>query len=373
MTFYVSSQFSFLIGVGEQTKCYLLQGALQLLTSLLLFLSFLARSGVWAIPLASGFAALLLFLPLRAVLRSRLKDLPLFVLKPLAGYKELFLGVWRPALDSLMSTGWSMLTFSLDAILVGLLVGPGQAAIYGVLSRLTGISRHFLQALGETAWPRLAQATHPERKAELMRKIDRLNAWNVGTWFGAMFATIVPFLGWFLKADWVAGELLVALVLVRHGIISLAGPHVFGITSLGLFREGCILSRREVIASAIPAVIFSHYCGTIGIASGYLLGTCIVSGWQITRVYFCAQKQPWLSELGALYLRYIVGTVLAYTIGTSLWHLCRAVGPAPGWLAAVVGAVAFAASWGATAGLGILKQSRATDSRANQRSRQRSL
>lgn len=355
LTFYINGQFSFLVGLGEQTKCYLLGGALQILTTVFLFLAFAEGLGVWAFPISSGLAALLLFVPLRIFLRARIEGLPLFVIKPPPGAGERFRKVWRPALDSLMTQGWSMLTFSLDGILVGLMVGAGPAAVYGVISRITGISRHVLQALGETAWPQLARHSHPEQKAAFMRKVDRLSAWNVGAWFGAVYPTIAPFLAWFLKADWVAGNLLIALILLRHAIISLQGPHVFGIVSLGLFRENAILARREVILSVIPAVILCHFWGTIGIAVGYLIGSCSVSGWAVTRLYFTAQKLPWLREWWSVCWRALVGAVLSCSLATIFWHLCQLGGNAPGWLAIIAGGLACALAWAVTGGRFILE------------------
>ena len=351
ITFYMSGQLSFLIGQGEQIKCYLFQGILSLLGSLILYCSFAAGLGVWAFPISASLSALLLFLPVRWVLHRRIPGLPLFVLQPRPDFLERFRRIWRPALDCLMTQGWTMLTFSLDTILVGLIVGPGQAAIYGVLSRVTGISRHVLQALGEASWPRLAQQANPDLKARFMRKVDRLNAWNVGCWFGAMFATILPFMGWLLKSDWLAAPLLVALVLARHAIISMAGPHVFGIVSLGLFKENARLARREVIASVIPAIILSYTMGTVGTAIGYLIGTCCVSTWQFTRLYFVSTNQPWVKEWCGLYARGIVGALLSFTLAAILWRECQSFGHVPGWAAVIAGGIALLLAWSVTAGI----------------------
>jgi O-antigen/teichoic acid export membrane protein len=351
ITFYMSGQLSFLIGQGEQVKCYFFQGIMSLLGSLILYCSFAAGWGVWAFPISASLSALLIFLPVRYVLRARISGLPLFVLQPKPDFLERLKKIWRPALDCLMTQGWGMLSFSLDTILVGLIVGPGPAAIYGVISRVTGISRHVLQALGEASWPRLAQQANPELKARFMRKVDRLNAWNVGCWFGTMFATVLPFMGWLLKADWLAGPLLVALVLTRHAIISLAGPHVFGITSLGLFKENARLARLEVITSVIPAVILSYLMGSVGTAIGYLIGTLCVSAWQVTRLYFVSNNQPWIREWCALYIRGIFGALLAYTLAAVLWRGCHSLWPMPGWAALIVGGIALGLSWAATAGI----------------------
>jgi O-antigen/teichoic acid export membrane protein len=348
--FYMSGQMSFLIGQGEQINCYLFQGTSALLASLLLYISFACGAGAWAFPISTGGTALLLFPPVRNVLRHHLVGLPLFVLRRSSDFFDRLKSIWRPAFACLMTQGWSLLAFSLDIILVGMLVGPGAAAVYGVISRVTGMSRHVLQALGEASWPRLAQEAHPERKALFMRKVDRLNAWNVGCWFGALGATVHPFLEWLVKTDWVAGPLLIALILVRHFVISLAGPHAFGNISLGLFKESARLSRMEVISLTIPALLLSHSLGAIGIALGFLIGTCWVSGWQITRLYFNSTGQSWVAEWCAVYARGLTGAFLAFALASTVWKLASTLGNFPGWLAILAGGIGFGGGWMVTAG-----------------------
>lgn len=355
LIFYTTSQISFLIGQGEQVKSYLFQGTLILLTSAFLFLAFVLGLNVWAFPVSTCVTALVLFPAVSFALRQRLPGLPPLFLKPKADYRERFKAIWRPALANLMTQGWSILTFSLDIILIGMMIGPGQAAIYGVISRFTGISRHILQALGETAWPRLAAQSNAELKARFMKKVDRLNAWNVGCWFGAMFATIQPFMVWFLKADWVAGQTLIGVVLLRHAILSLQGPHVFGVVSLGLFKDTARISRNEVIASVIPALLLCHFLGTLGVALGYLIGSAYVSGWQLTRLYFVSNGQPWIPEWCGIYLRFAISGSLSYGLGLLLWQAAQTFGFAPGWMTIPIGAIACIATWAATGGAELMK------------------
>ena len=355
VTFYMSDQIAFLIGQGEQVKCYFFQGIMNLLNALVLYLAFASGLGVWAFPISGSLSALLLFLPVREVLRRHMTGLPLFVLQPTPDFNARFKVLWRPALDCLKIQGWNLLMFTLDIILVGLLVGPGPAAVYGIISRVAGMSRHVLHAVGEVSFPRLAQETDPGRKALFMRKVDHLNAWNVGCWFGAMGATLLPFLGWLLKADWVAGSVLIALMLTRHAIISLTSPQVFGIVSLGLFKENARLVRLDVIASTIPAIILSYPLGNKGVALGYLVGTCWVSGWQFTRFYFRSSQQDWFKEWCAVYARALAGALLAYLLTATLWRSGQAMWAAPGWTAILVGGIGFGVAWAATAGTEMLR------------------
>ncbi len=110
-----------------------------------------------------------------------------------------------------------------------------------------GISRQVLTSLSEAAWPRLTQESEEQRRAAIMRKVDRLNAWIVGCWHGAMAVTLHSFLGWLVKPDWLAGPLLIDLLIARNFFVLLASPHSYGLMSVGRFQELAAISWREVL------------------------------------------------------------------------------------------------------------------------------
>ncbi len=52
---------------------------------------------------------------------------------------------WPAALECAYFQAMTVLQFTLDIILVGTLIGPGAAALYGIVARVTAISRQVLQ------------------------------------------------------------------------------------------------------------------------------------------------------------------------------------------------------------------------------------
>lgn len=341
-TFHAGSQLALLVAFGEQVKSTVIQSLWGILGLLILWGSFALGWGVWAFPASIGFGAFLVLLCVRVVLRQTGHDLPLLVWRREKDFLERFKVIWRPALDCLHNQIATVLIFSLDIIFVGILVGPGQAAVYGIVSRIMGLSRLVLQSLSEAAWPRLTQELDGQRKAQMMRKVDRLNAWVVGCWFGAMAATLHSFLGWLVKPDWVAGQFLIELILVRHFIISLASPHAYGLMSLGRFKDLARLSQQEAMIGLVAGIILSYTLGVNGTAAAFLLATCVMTAWQLTREYFrFANDTHWFAEWCAVCGRAVTGGGCSLAIAMAVWWAERSSFASPGWMAILAGAVGF--------------------------------
>jgi O-antigen/teichoic acid export membrane protein len=236
----------------------------------------------------------------------------------------------------------TVLQFTLDIILVGTLIGPGAAALYGIVARVTAISRQVLQSLSEAAWPRLAQEADPERKALLMRKVDRLNAWLVGAWYGAMVVTLLPLLNW-LAPNWATPPLLAVLIVSRSFVTSVINPHAYGLLSAGRFRDLAFVSQQEVLTGVVLGLLLAKPLGAVGFGIGFFVGTATASGWRMTQSYFkMAQDTHWVSELGAVYGRGITAGVVSLGLAAIAWLQLTAHFAAPGWLAVFVGGLAFA-------------------------------
>ncbi len=236
-----------------------------------------------------------------------------------------------------------VLVFTMDFVLIGILIGPGAAAVYGVVSRVMGISRQVLQSLAEAAWPRLTQELDTTRKAQMMRKVDRLNAWMVGCWYGAMAITLLPFLSWLVKTDWVAPPMLAGLIVARHFIISLISPHAYGLLSAARFRDLAHVNWSEVIVGLSLGALLTWIYGVNGTALAFLCSTMFAPGWQMTYRYFrFAHDTHWLSEWFAVIGRGLIGATVSSIIAFTIWSVVRTHFGTAGWLAIGVGGIAFA-------------------------------
>jgi len=342
LTFQAGSQLALLVAFGEQVTSSLIQGVWGILTMTVLWISFALGSGVWAFPLSNGIGALLVIIIVRIALLCTKNDVPLFVWHRERDFLARFKGIWKTAFDSLYSQILTVLVFTLDIILVGILVGPGPAAVYGIVTRIMAISRQVLQSLSEASWPRLAQEQDSQRRAQTMRKVDRLNAWLIGCWYGAMAITLLPFLGWLVKPDWVAGPLLTALILARSFVISLSSAHSYGLLGAGRFRDLSQVLQQEVSIGLIAGGILSWTFGVIGTAIAFLGGSLAAQGWQMTYRYFRFEHDThWLSEWFAVTGRGLLSCAVSAAIAFAAWSLVRTHVGNAGWLAVPVGGIAF--------------------------------
>jgi O-antigen/teichoic acid export membrane protein len=341
-TFYSGGQIGMMVGLGRQVHTIILTGIWSVLGLLILWGGFLLDCGVWAMPISTGLSALLL-LPVAWVLQRRIVEgLPILSWHREADFWPKLRNIWVPSLAWLQSQVSIMFLFTLDIILMGMLFGPGAAAVYGIVSRVTGMSKQVIQALCDTAWPRLAQEPDLQRKADLMRKVDRLNAWIAGSWYGAMAATLQPFLGWLMKTDWVAGPLLISLVLARNLIVSLSAPHAYGLLSAGRFKELARATQREVVLVVLGIFLFGHFFGMIGVALATLAATGGGSLWYMTYLYFRqASSKPWFSEWCAVYARGLSSAALAFATASLVWWGEKVLLGAPGCMAMIAGGLGF--------------------------------
>ncbi len=354
-TFYSGGQVGMLTGLGRQVYTIILNGTGSVLGLLILALAFVAGGGVWAMPISSGLGAVLL-VPVAWYVQQRLiPGLPTLSWHRDADFWPKLKEIWFPALTWLQSQFSIMFLFTMDIILMGMLFGPGAATIYGIVSRVTAMSRQVIQTLSDTAWPRFTQELDLERKAELMRKVDRLSAWIAGSWYGAMAATLQAFLGWLIK-DWAAGSLLIYLVVGRNMVVSLSSPHSYGLLSGGRFKELARVTQMEIIASLAAIFLLSHFLGMIGLALGVLLGTCGGSLWYTTYLYFKpSARTPWFGEWCAIYLRGTGSAVLGFTVASLVWWGEKTLFHAPGCMAIVAGGAGLAAGMGVAILFGLIK------------------
>ena len=348
LTFQAGSQLALLVAFGEQVTSSIIQGAWGVLTVAALWISFALGSGVWAFPLSNAISSLLIILLVRLSLLRTKNDVPLFLWKRERDFMVQLKSVWKAAFEALYSQVATVLVFTLDLIIIGILIGPGPAAVYGVVTRIVTISRQVLQSLSEAAWPRLAQELDLGRKVQIMRKVDRFNAWFVGSWYGALAITLLPFLGWLVKPDWVATPLLAGLIIARSFVISLTSAHAYGLLSAGRFRDLAQVNQQEVAIGLVLGTILSLTMGVNGTAIAFLLGSLAAQGWQMTYRYFrFAEDTHWFSEWLAVASRGLLAAGISAAIAAAVWSVTRTHLGHAGWLSVPAGGIAFALPVGA--------------------------
>ena len=108
------------------------------------------------------------------------------------------------------------------------------------------------------------------------------------------------------------------------------------------FKDLAKITQREVVIAATAGVILSYTVGVEGTAGAFLLATCSVTGWQLTKEYFrFANDTHWLSEWFAILGRSLVGICFSLAIALTAWWLEQRSFKAPGWAAIFAGGAGF--------------------------------
>ncbi len=345
VSFHAGTQFAVLTGLGRQTYSIILSGIGNITAFVILWLGFRAGLGPWAMPFATA-AGVVILIPIARILQLRLlPSLPYLSLRRPPGFWNLLNKILPSAMNWLQSQFIIMLLFTVDMMLMGFIYGAAAAALYGIVARVMALSRQVINTLSESMWPNLAAARDSGKKTELMRKVDRLNAWLTGGWFGAIAATLQPFLVWFMKADWVAGSIIIYVAVGRSVVSSLSSPHGYGLLGTGQFRDLAKVVRTELITMAIFVVVLTRFLGPVSIPLASLLGTLGGSFWYMTYMYFkSAEHTVWYKELIAVYIRGIIGGVIAFSVAWAVWHFVAMTFHFQGWAAMGAGGCGLAAA-----------------------------
>ena len=95
-------------------------------------------------------------------------------------------------------------------------------------------------------------------------------------------------------------------------------------------------------------VTLSYTVGVVGTALAYLLASCSMSAWRLTREYFrFAHDTHWMAELWAIWWRGLVGFGAGLALATVVWSVERSSFAAPGWMAVLAGGVGYGLPMGA--------------------------
>jgi O-antigen/teichoic acid export membrane protein len=266
-----AAQSGLLVGLQAQSSCFILMGVSSWVNLMALWPALHFGAGVWAFPMAS-LASFLVVYPLTLwLIRIREPRIRFFRFKTdekfWASFHHLKADAWA-CFTSQMAT---LLLFSMDVVIVGLLCSAEEAARYGILARMLSIIRGFVQSSSEAAWPLIAQQgnTHSAFRDGLVR----VNAWVYGGVFGGATATLLPFIAWYMGERWAPTGTVLLLVAARGLITGLASTVTYIQYGLGQFQIIARQLSRELIAALVLSLALGLAWGLAGVSAGFLLAT----------------------------------------------------------------------------------------------------
>lgn len=312
----VWSQVTLLVGFQAQTTYFLLNSFAALVSLSAMWISLHSGLGAWAFPIATASSLVVIYPIAIIILKKHEPTLPLFSIKTDTAFWSEFRKIWRQAIDCFRSQVAIMLLFTLDLVLVGMICGAEDAAIYGVLCRFFSLARSLLQAAGEVAWPIVAEKKGAD--SSFATFLLRLNAWIFGSTTGALALTLSPFLGFYMGPKWTPAQAVVYLMAARLLITGSSSAASYVLIGMGQFRTVARLIERELIVAVILGALLGWKFGLVGIATAFLISTAF--GTFAPMFYACAkamQASP-LNMFTQTWWRSLTGCAISLTLGAIL-------------------------------------------------------
>jgi O-antigen/teichoic acid export membrane protein len=282
LTVISAAQCQLLIGLGMQSRLYLLNilNSWGFLGGL--WLAFRLGLGNWAFVVACLISTAVPLLLALLWIRLREPELKLFCLRPDAEFRARLRALWPESSAAFTMQVLTMLLYSLDLVVAQQLCNKVSAGIYALLagSVFTKL-RTLLQAADEAIWPFVARGGGSHISVALVR----LNAWLYGAVLGGVVFTLPAFIRSYMDESWMPTTALCAVVAARYLITGLSSQPSYYLLAHGKFREIAISVGRELVFMLIAAAVLSHWFDTMGVALGCLLGTLGGAALPLPRAY----------------------------------------------------------------------------------------
>lgn len=319
LTVITAAQGGVLVGLGMQANLFFINALNAWISTTALWLSLREGAGVWAFPISTLMGICGTYPIILWMVRRRERSIRFWIFNVDERFWKCFRRLKWDAWACFRSQGSIMLLFSLDLVLVGFLCSAQDAAIYGVLSRLFGIVRSFLQTFGEVAWPIMAQ--RKETGGEFSSFLLRLNGWLYGSVMGAIAVTLIPFIQWFMGNSWRPPEWLVYLLVVRFLISGLSSPAAYFLIGLGDFRSIARCVERELLAALILGVLLGRLWGIGGVASAFCIATIFGTLAPIMFIYAGREKISPIRLMSQVWWRALVGFGTSFLVAARLIYM----------------------------------------------------
>jgi O-antigen/teichoic acid export membrane protein len=272
MSFFVWSQISLLIGLGAQSRFYLVNALNSVVMVVTLWVSLRRGAGVWAFPI-SNLAGLMVCFPVGlGMIRNLAPDVELFCVRIGREFWHQLREMGQAAWPCFRFEVATFLLYTLDIVMVGFICGrASDAAIYGVVIRFLSIARGLLQSVAEVAWPLVTRVN--ETDYSMARFVMRFNALTIGSAVGAMAFTLGPCLRFYMGPQWTPPNVLVYLLTLRLLVTGIGSGPGYLLLGSGEFKTLARLQQRELGLAIVLGLLLGLKFGSTGIALGFLLAT----------------------------------------------------------------------------------------------------
>ena len=276
------AQCQLMIGLGMQSRLYLLTTLNSWGFLAGLWLGFRVGLGTWAFVLAFATSTGVPLLLALVWIRAQEPKLKLFSFRPGPEFRARFWSLWPESSAAFTMQILTMLLYSLDLVVAQQFCHHASAGIYALLvTNVFSRLRLLMQAADEAIWPFITRGGGTHISVVLVR----LNAWLYGAVLGGVVFTLPAFIRSYMGDDWAPATALCALVAARYLITGLSSQPCYYLLAHGKFREIAISVGRELVFMIVAASVLSHWFDTMGVALGCVLATLGGAALPLPRAY----------------------------------------------------------------------------------------
>ncbi len=219
-----------------------------------------------------------------------------------------------------------------DTLLIGILLGPGEAAIYSAVTRLVKLASMVNQSLVETVTPQISEALAANDMPKAERLYQASTAWLVVGVFpvyltsGLYAGPLAAIFG----EEFRAGATALVILSIGRLLGTATGPVEAVLTMSG--RSGTNLGNQigALVANIVLTLILVPLIGLPGAALAWV-ASILVNNYA---PFFQVRKATGLHPFGTATKRATVAVIIAFVVPAAILHLVTT----PGLLVALAGA-----------------------------------
>jgi hypothetical protein len=266
-----SAFLQLLTGLGLQRRMFMLQLFMAWASIGILWAGFRCGLGIWSFVLSQSLPSLAAIAIATPMIRTAAPGLKLLDFSWDTADSARLRELWPDSSGLMRFQFWTLLVYTLDAMLVAWLWQGRSVGQYSLVANLFSKLRLLLQSADEAAWPILAART--QKSDSIAEGVLRFNGW---LWGGAMAVSAVcipAFIADYKAQEYSGGSLLTALFALRYlvtGIASQPGYWMFAHGHMDLLAR---LMRRELACCLAFSVPLGFWLGPTGVIIAFIAGS----------------------------------------------------------------------------------------------------
>jgi len=216
---------------------------------------------------------------------------------------------WGYARPHALSTSLQIAHERIDVVIVGAVLGPVLAGVYGALSRFATAGNFIAYALTQAISPNLRQAINSGDEKEALRLFHDASSWMVITNWPYLFIVATKFvpLALLLSDDYEADAGILSIIVIGMIISALCGPIELHLLMRGHSKTTLTTTAISLATDVILVLVLADWLGINGAAIAWAVS---LSAKNLINTYF-SYKRHGVTAFSAPTMLAAVGAIVA--------------------------------------------------------------